>query len=134
MLLIFRLPIPAAARLHPSNLLLYFLVLEVDKSILLTLKGVFVPELPLKLVAAGIVAIIGDDFLTCMVDSAESIGHASILCIYRVPFFQREVPIIFLPANGIDGVIDTVREVVLDSRLHGLEVLVVVSLVLKDQI
>ena len=134
LLLVFRLPIPAAARLHPPNLLLDLFVLEVYESMLLTLEGVFVPELPLKLVVAGIVAIIGDDLLPCMVDAAESVGHPSILCIDRVPFFYREVPIVFLPANGIDGVIDTVREVVFDFRLHRLQVLVVVSLVLKDKI
>lgn len=97
--------------------MLDFVVLDLDEPFFLVLEVVFGSEGPLELVKAGVSSIPEDNRLVRLADICESASHVLVFDFDGVPSVEGEVSIVALFGDEVDGLIETVREVVLDFRL-----------------
>jgi hypothetical protein len=103
-------------------------------SLLFVLVVVFGPELTLKFVVSDIGSVLEDGLVLGVMDAGYAVGHVLVFGVDVVPFFNWEIPVVLLILYDVDGMVHTARKVVLDSGACCLKVLIVVSLILKDEV
>jgi hypothetical protein len=103
-------PILGTYSSHTIKLLLNFLILYLNESLLLIFKVIFSSEGSLKFIKASILAIsVNSFFVFFLINSTYSISHSFILDFNGVPFIDRKISIIFLFLDDIDSLIELPR-------------------------